>query len=168
MVIIEDTEDIFKTDCTIIGHQISYKGEMNGGLITKKIKKLFPHVHEEYNNFIKTNNSEVMFGIGKVLYSDTKDGHIIANMVSLDDIDGRKITNYEAFEMCCVSIKKWINQENTGIYAVDKFSVAFPYGIGSNNDGEGDWDIIQDIIYKVFDQPEDTNIVCKIYKNYKG
>ena len=56
MVIIEETEDIFKTDCTIIAHQISNKGKMNGGLITKKIKRMFPHVYEEYKNFIKTNS----------------------------------------------------------------------------------------------------------------
>ena len=54
MVIIEETEDIFKTDCTIIAHQISNKGGMNGGLITKKIKKIFPHVYEEYRHFKKS------------------------------------------------------------------------------------------------------------------
>ena len=166
MVIIEETEDIFKTDCTIIAHQISNKGKMNGGLITKKIKRMFPHVYEEYKNFIKTNSSSSMFG--RVLYSDAKDGHIIANMVSLNNINNKKKTDYKAFEQCCVSIKNMINKEDTGIYLTDKFSVAFPHGIGSDKDGEGDWEIIQNIIYKIFDQPEDTDIICKIYKNIRG
>lgn len=166
MVIIEETKDIFKTDCTIIAHQISTKGKMNGGLITKRIKRMFPHVYEEYKNFIKTNSSSSM--LGRVLYSDTKDGHIIANMVSLNNINNKKKTDYEAFEQCCISIRNMINKEDTGIYLTDKFSVAFPYGIGSDKDGEGDWEIIQNIIYKIFDQPEDTDIICKIYKNIRG
>lgn len=166
MVIIEETEDIFKTDCTIIAHQISNKGKMNGGLITKKIKRMFPHVYEEYKNFIKTNSSSSM--LGRVLYSDTKDGHIIANMVSLNDINNKKKTDYEAFEQCCISIRNMINKEDTGIYSVDKFSVAFPYGIGSNNDGEGSWDTILCIIHRIFGRPEDTDVICKIYKNIRG
>ena len=67
-----------------------------------------------------------------------------------------------------ISIKNMINKEDTGIYLTDKFSVAFPYGIGSDKDGEGDREIIQNIIYKIFDQPEDTDIICKIYKNIGG
>lgn len=165
MVIIEETEDIFKTDCTIIAHQISNKGGMNGGLITKKIKKIFPHVYEEYRHFKKSSKDSKL---GKVIYIDSKEGHIIANMVSLNYINNKKKTDYKAFEQCCISIKNIINKEDTGIYLTDKFSVAFPYGIGSDKDGEGDWEIIQNIIYKIFDQPEDTDIICKIYKNIRG
>ena len=65
-------------------------------------------------------------------------------------------------------VKDMINKEDTGIYLTDKFSVAFPYGIGSDKDGEGDWEIIQNIIYTIFDQPEDTDIICRIYKNIRG
>lgn len=165
MVIIEETKDIFKTDCTIIAHQISNKGGMNGGLITKKIKKIFPHVYEEYKHFKKFSKESKL---GKVIYIDSKEGHIIANMVSLNYVNGKKKTDYEAFEQCCISIKNMIDKKDTGIYLTDKFSVAFPYGIGSDRDGEGDWEIIQSIIYRIFGQPEDTDAVCKIYKNLGG
>ena len=61
-----------------------------------------------------------------------------------------------------------INKEDTGIYLTDKFSVAFPYGIGSNKDGEGNWDTILCIIHRIFGRPEDTDVICKIYKNIRG
>lgn len=132
--ILEATEDI-------IGHQVNCQGVMGAGL-AKQIKDKYPIVYNGYLNYCKNRNPHEL--LGEVQLIQVTNEKYISNMFAQLNY-GRKNINYTDYESLikCLKYLKQLARK------YDK-SIALPYGIGCGLAG-GDWDIVYEIIEKVFD-----------------
>ena len=87
--------DIFDSKTDVIAHSCNMMGKMNSG-VAKQVREKYPEVYESY---LKLYNE---FSLGDVLFTETKDGRVIANMFGQKNYgyDGKQYTSYEAIEKC--------------------------------------------------------------------
>ena len=140
--------DIFDTDSDVICHQTNCKGVMGSG-IALQIKKNFPKAYEAYVKYAKVYGDELL---GMIQPVDCGDKTII-NLFGQSSYgkDGKRYTDYDAFDTALDKIKTYCEVHN--------YNIAFPYKIGCGLGG-GDWSIIKGLIEKYF---EKSDIVCQIY-----
>lgn len=148
--------NLFDSKADVLCHQVNLFGVMGGG-IAAEIRKRFPSVYEEYKEQCeKINCTNYEDYLGTVLMVDTNKGRdqFIANCFCQNYFsENNCLTNYEKMEKCFYEIKDWMNHNN-------KYTVAFPYGIGCGIAG-GNWGIVENIIQKVLDN---HNLIVEIWK----
>lgn len=142
--ILDATEDI-------IGHQVNCRGVMGAGL-AKQIRNKYPKAYDEYIKLVHdvTDKTELL---GKCQFVKTDDGKVIANIFGqLNYGRGERQTNY-------IALEKGLNELKDKAVRYDK-SVALPFGIGCGLAG-GDWEIVEGIIDRVFENYEVTSYKFK-------
>lgn len=131
-------DDITKSQCDIICHQVNCQGVMNSG-VAKAIREKWPEVYEQYREdyeYAVMNNHPMLGNLS--ICTRTKDGKIIVNMFAQEfyGYSGQKFTSYDAFWSCLMRIKQWVKDDQT---------LAFPLKIGSDRGG-AKWPVIRTMI----------------------
>lgn len=124
----------------IIGHQVNCIGVMGAGL-AKQIRNKYPVVFKEYKKFVDSQSNKYNLLGAQQLVSISEQKYI-SNLFGQKGI-GRfqQQSDYEALES---SLTKLLYLAETS-----NLSVALPHGVGCGLAG-GDWDIVYEIIDKVF------------------
>lgn len=127
-------------DCTenIIVHQTNCQGVMGSG-IAKQIKDKYPEVFNAYYHYCKTRELKDVFGTA--LICEANDGKYIANVFGQNTFGKGLQTNYDALKSALKEVHDFAKEH--------KLTVAIPYKIGCGLGG-GDWNIVYDIITKIF------------------
>lgn len=141
--------NILHYDKDIIVQQVNCQGVMGGGL-AKQILEKYPEVPKEYKKYWakrrkKVNLTEQM--LGEVLYVDTYDGRIIANIFGQDFI--RKGVEDKEVYTKEWALLKGIEEVKNKAYEL-KLSVAIPTYIGCGM-ANGDWENIKPKIEEIFE-----------------
>lgn len=143
--------DILESGADIICHQVNCQGAFGRGM-AGQIKRLFPEVEKTYK-IITKQWSEQSGGktselLGKVSAQTVeKDGRwfLIANLYGQDDFGKTGLfTDYEALEKAMGEIRDFVDVRQK------QETVAFPHGIGCGYAG-GDWNVVEEMIGRVFD-----------------
>jgi O-acetyl-ADP-ribose deacetylase (regulator of RNase III) len=148
----EFSGDLFKSDCDVICHQVNCKGVMGMGL-NKAIRKRYPIVFEQYNNFVTNNtfyvkgipeNSSEFLGLCQIV--KIGDGKYIANLFGQEDYgrEQKQYTNYDALLCSLFALRRLVL---FGGYNIK--SIAFPCNLGCGFAG-GDWNKVREMIISVF------------------
>ncbi|RGC58401.1 Appr-1-p processing protein [Agathobaculum butyriciproducens] len=168
MIIINKKGDIFsaaENSNIILCHQVNCKGAMGAGF-SKVVKEKYPTIEESYKRectrikAMREIQHDYRTGLGNVQFLPIPNEKLyVANMFAQNayGIDKRQ-TDYDAFELCVERIKAFaqaINAENTVI--------RIPYGIGCGLAG-GEWEVIEKIIRKCFDDFENENVAIEIWQ----
>ena len=142
--------DLLDFNCDIIAQQVNCKGVMGAGLALQ-IRRKYPIVFYRY--LTKCNKQKDLLGtiqvinVGKVY---------VANLFSQWSYGtSERQTDYRALELCLLKLRDCMI--NHGLK-----TLALPYGIGCGLAG-GDWNIVYNLINKVFQPVEDklNIIICK-------
>lgn len=134
-------------DCTedIIVHQTNCQGVMGHG-IALQIKQRYPKVYNAYHHYCKTNLGTDILGTALICQDDK----YIANVFGQLNFGEGLQTDYERLEKGLTEVKDFAKENS--------LSVAIPYKIGCGL-AHGDWNIVQNIIEKVF-----NDVPCTIYR----
>lgn len=153
--------DILTSNADVIVQQVNCINVMGGGLALSIYSKYYEN-KKEYHKFVtkkhKTKKPNEL--LGEVLYVDTYDGKIIANIFGQENIrknkyDKNVYTSSESLIKGLMNVKE--KCEKLG------FSVAIPYKIGCDM-ANGNWDEIKPKIEAVF---EDSDVDVVFYKYKK-
>ena len=151
--------DIFSSNADLICHQVNCQGVFGRGM-AGQVKKLFPEVEKSYKILTKQWTEEVGGKTAKLLGRVSaqpveKDGRwfLIANLYGQDDYGKNGVyTDYEALEKALEEICEFLTVRGRNETA------AFPQGRGCGFGG-GDWDVVEAIIKRVFeDYPGEVQI----------
>jgi O-acetyl-ADP-ribose deacetylase (regulator of RNase III) len=131
----------------ILCQQVNTCGVMGAGLAKQIINK-YPSVYWEYKQICDTPK----YLLGEVLYITIKPNKFIACLFGQNGYgrSSKVYTNYQALESALLKVKSFAKKQ--------KYSIAIPYGIGCGL-ANGDWNIVYDIINRIFD-----NYNVTIYK----
>lgn len=145
--------DILSVTEGIIVHGCNNHGVMGSG-IAFQIKNKYPKAYHDYRKHLMMGSPQEM--LGKVGFSEVAHGLVIANAITQDGFgkDGKKYVSYKAIAECFAEIS--INAEAMGV------DVHYPL-IGAGLGG-GDWSIISDIIYGIFDNFPSVKHTLWIYE----
>lgn len=158
--------DIFALDCDIIAHQVNCQGVMGAG-IAKVIKAKYSNVFEEYLSFVG------LFGhydgdllgrcqVVKINQNDKFSPKYVANLFGQEFYgkSNRLYTSYNALENALTELREWIDKNIEKEHVI----LGLPYKIGCGYGG-GDWNIVLDIIKKVFSKYQKIEvIICNFEK----
>lgn len=147
------TEDIFKTNCDLILHQVNCQGVMGSGIAKEIRKRMSESGFNDYRNFVLTYKEKALGSVVFALRTDSINKkqwfvHCIAQQFY--GRDGKCYTDYEALQKCFITTYKFAKQHN--------LTVAIPYKIGCGLAG-GDWNIVYQMICDIF-----IDCSCNIYK----
>lgn len=145
--------NVLQSDAQIICHQVNCLGVMGAGLALQ-IKNKYPSVFFNYTAFVNSTHDKTRL-LGTTLFEHTEDGKIIANIFAQYGVSRtERMTHYG-------NLKDGLNYVKQ--YAIDHQlkTIAIPYKIGCGLGG-GDWKIVKEIIYEIFDN--DKDLIAKIYK----
>jgi O-acetyl-ADP-ribose deacetylase (regulator of RNase III) len=137
--------DLFATDADIIAHGVNCQGKFESG-IAGIIKQKYPKARQYYLDKYEDEG----WNLGDVQYVKIGSGdNFIANCATQDTYLPRGIchVDYNAIRQCMENVKR--------VAKLHGYTVAIPK-IGAGLAG-GDWNIIEKIINKVFD---DYPIIC--------
>lgn len=146
------TGNLFDSNADIICHQVNCQGAFGYG-IAGQIKKLFPEVEKTYKRitkqWIEREHGDTSKLLGRVCAQPVeKDGRwfLIGNLYGQNDYGRKKsvYTDYAALEKAMGEIRAFLEARGK------KETAAFPWGIGCGSAG-GDWEIVEDMIRRVFD-----------------
>lgn len=151
MIIIKNG-DLLKASEDILVHQVNVAGIMGGG-VAKQIAEKYPITEKEYTEYCKSAKFKYSNLKGQVLLRKEK-GKYIANLFSQDKFN----TDYESMVKGFERIKSYAIKNN--------LKIAMPYKIGCGI-ANGDWELVLDIIIKVFKDYEVTLYFLKCDKNNK-
>lgn len=147
-------QDILKSECNIIVHQVNTIGVMGAGLALQ-IRRKYEACHKAYINLcqiaMKKGKSHKL--MGKVLFVNVGEDKIIANIFAQSDIGTYKVqTDYEALKSGLEKVRERALEEG--------YSVAIPVGIGCGLAG-GDWITVMGIIKEIFEESSVDVTLCK-------
>lgn len=148
--------DLLKQPVDIIAHQTNCVGAMGAG-IAKQIKTQLLSISEykKYTDICQQKGAELM-GQTQLLYA--ADGRIIANCFgeNIPSKDKRD-TDYNALLHSLARVRNYAAKNN--------LTVGLPGLMGCGLAG-GDWNIVRDMIYKLFNQtPNVELIICYFSAN---
>lgn len=143
--------DLLEQDgVNIICHQVNCKGVMGAG-IALQIRRTYPNVYQVYKKYCAEYDKELL---GKTLFVNCNDGKVVANLFGQNGYGrGYCQTDYAALENAIATVKK--------VATKSKKNVGFPYKIGCDLAG-GDWDIVEKIIEKYFEDSEVDCYICSL------
>lgn len=135
----------------IIAHQTNCVGAMGAG-IAKQIKERLLSA-DAYDQYVKTCKQYGSQLLGQTQILSTSDGRLIANCFGENVPTGRgKDTDYDALMHSLAKTRNYAKKNN--------LSVGIPGLMGCGLAG-GDWRIVREIIYKLFEQtPEVELTIC--------
>ncbi|MCU6792374.1 macro domain-containing protein [Paenibacillus sp. WQ 127069] len=139
--------DLLRASEHIIAHQVNCQAVMGSG-VAKQIKHHYPKVYTEYLQFCHQ-NKENLLGLCQFVALDQGSTKYVANLFGQQDFgrDGKKYTNDDALRNALNELCKFAK--------TNKYSIAFPYGIGCNRGG-GDWSVVSKMINDIFKDEEVT------------
>lgn len=155
--------DILNITEGIICQQVNCMGVMRSGL-AKQIRDKYPKVYYRYVEFLKDKGKKVVkIGenvrglkvveetnkdyLGRVQFVDVKKNLCVVNMFAQYEYGRLKqvYTEYDHFEQCLINMSTTIVNNKY----LEELPIYFPYKIGCGL-GKGDWNIISNLIEKVF------------------
>ena len=139
--------NIFNCTEDIIVHQTNCQGVMGHG-IALQVRQRYPEVFESYYKYCKENSGSKILGTS--LICKTNSSKYIANLFGQLYYGEGLQTDYNKFEKALSEVYSFAKE--------NKLSVAIPYKIGCGL-ANGDWNIVSNIITKVF-----TDIPCTLYR----
>lgn len=139
--LLEATEDV-------IIHQTNCQGVMGGG-VAYQIKVKYPEIDKEYKELCNEIESSRLLGTIQILDLQ-EDGKSICNLFGQNSFGIGLQTNYEALESGLEEIKRIVKNKNNKFF---NKTLAMPYNIGCGLGG-GDWNVVFEIIEKVFNDGE--------------
>lgn len=137
-------DDITKSNCDIICHQVNCQGAMNSG-VAKAIREKWPEVYEYYKVWCDREEDKAnLLGEAQGILIEDNPNRYVGNLYAQYNYgyNGERYTNYEAFYN---AIEQLANQ----ITDAPKATIAFPYKIGCVRGG-ANWSIIRTMIEQVF------------------
>ncbi len=143
--------DLLKQPVNIIAHQTNCKGVMGAG-IAKQIKSILPpDQYQRYVAVCQQNDASILLGQTQLLY--LPNGQIIANCFGENIPTGTgRDTDYNALMHSIARVRNYARQYN--------LSVGIPGLMGCGLAG-GDWNIVRDMIYKLFIPVPEINLtIC--------
>ena len=154
--------DILRSGANIICHQVNCKGVMGSG-VAKQIREQFPNVYDIYKQKCTASRPHKLLGVSQfvpVVTDKTPNFLGVFNLFGQKDYgyDGKQYTDYQALRTAFTTMKSCIDTLST--VSDKRFSVAIPYKIGCGRGG-GDWDVVLDIIYEVFNDSRYDILICE-------
>jgi O-acetyl-ADP-ribose deacetylase (regulator of RNase III) len=140
-------DDITKSDCDIICHQVNCQGAMNSG-VAKAIREKWPEVYEQYRALCKRQDgSGWLLGVMQPVEIQHIPPRYVVNLFAQQyyGYEGARYTDYEAF----YNSISHLAIELAAAGGKDK-TIAFPYKIGCVRGG-ANWNIIRTMIEEVFE-----------------
>ncbi len=158
--------DLFKAPVDIVAHSCSCQCVMGSG-IALTIKNLFPEVWQADQRTKPADRSKL--GTCQVIPLNKPKGRLkyIANLYGQFDYSRKnlkttphaieRMTSYDALDTALTSLREWVYS----FYQEEDFPVlGVPWKIGSDCGG-GDWNVVESIIYSVFEESPIKVIICK-------
>lgn len=147
------TGSVFASNAPVIAHQVNCKGVMGGG-IALQVRQRYPSVFTVYKAMCKKTQPENLLGTIQPCLCGGAQERWIVNCFAQDGYGtDKQHTNYQALEQCLRELRKWA-------IAHGHKKIAIPYGMGCGLGG-GDWQIVSDILKKVF---HDNRVDAEIWK----
>lgn len=155
-MVIEEKGDLLTCDADVICHQTNFEGVMGGGIALAIRNKML--TDSAYGEYVRICSALGEYLLGRVLFSKViqKPGQRIQSVANcfcqndyVTSLGG--LTNYRAMESCLERVQAWAEVKRL-------YVVAVPGYMGCGIAG-GDWDVVRDIIMRVF---EYSPITCKI------
>ncbi len=143
--------DLLKQPVQIIAHQTNCAGVMGAGIAKQIKQQLLPQDQfDRYVTVCKENGASLM-GQTQLVY--TSDGRMVANCFGENIPTGRgQDTDYDALLHSLARVRNYAKKYN--------LSVGIPGLMGCGLAG-GDWNIVRDMIYKLFTPyPEIKLTIC--------
>ena len=136
-------DDITKSQCDIICHQVNCQGAMNSG-VAKAIREKWPEVYESYKAICNRHEGAEEEMLGLMWAVDIGNGRFVVNLFTqlFYGYDGKRYTDYEAFYNALETLHQ--QTENA-----DDKTIAFPYKIGCDRGG-AKWPVIKAMIEEIF------------------
>ena len=146
--------DLLKQPVQIIAHQTNCKGVMGAG-IAKQIRSLLPP--EQYARYVSLcNQNDAAFLMGQTQMLYLPNGQMIANCFGENIPTGKgRDTDYNALMHSLVRVRNFAKKNN--------MSVGIPGLMGCGLAG-GDWNIVRDMIYKLFVPVPEVELTICYYK----
>ena len=146
----ETIGDLLIQPVDIIAHQTNCVGVMGAGIARQIKDKLLPiEEYQKYINACKTYGSNLL-GTTQLLFLPS--GKIIANCFGENIPTGSGLdTDYNALMHSLARVRNYARKYH--------LSVGLPGLMGCGLAG-GDWNIVRDIIYKLFDKDIDNLTIC--------
>ena len=148
--------DLLRQPVDIIAHQTNCAGVMGAG-VAKQIKEhlLTTQEFQKYVNKCRENGASLL---GQTQLLEAPDGRIVANCFGENIPTGKgRDTDYNALMHAIAKVRNYAKASN--------LTVAVPGLLGCGLAG-GDWVIVRDMLYKLFDgKNEPTLIICYYDEN---
>ena len=134
----------------IIAHQTNCMGIMGAGIAKQiKVQLLTAQEYDKYVNYCKQNGEDAL---GKTQLLEAPDGRIIANCFGENIPTGKGLdTDYNALMHSLARVRNYARAEH--------LKVGVPGLMGCGLAG-GDWRIVRDVLYKLFNTEEDNLTIC--------
>lgn len=143
--------DILTSDADIICQQVNCQGAMGKGL-AKQVRDKYPHVYNQYRNFIQFCNVAQHTPLGLVNLAESEKGKWIANCFGQNNYGyGGIYTDVSALTHALVFVREFACARN--VCKNTATTIAVPYNIGAGLGG-ADPELIHTILHNIFDNYE--------------
>ena len=140
---------ILDYDTDIIVQQVNCRGVMGGGLAAQILRK-YPEVPREYKKYVNTRYQSILYSsemLGEVLFVDTYDQRIVANVFGQDFIRTSSLDVHQYTDE--PALMKGLTEVRDLAFAKG-LKVAIPTNIGCGL-ANGKWEVIKPQIEDVFE-----------------
>lgn len=152
-MIIDKDVDIFDSKADVIVHSCNCFCTMGGG-IALEIARRFPEASEADQ---KTESGDIgkLGKVGIVKVKSANSPRFIANLYGQFDLGSwERKTNYEAIACGLEKIRDYFLTNDPNV------TIAIPWNMGCGLGG-GDWNVIEAIIYSIFEEDRLRVLICK-------
>lgn len=147
-------KDILTVTEGVIGHQVNCRGKMGSGL-AKQIRLAYPEVFLEYNALcegVHELERYTLLGTTQIVETNKNEGLKIANIFGqLSTSKTSRETEYCALHLGLLELLTKVPAD---------CPIYLPFNIGCGRGG-GDWNIVHNILTRVFNSAKRDLILCK-------
>ena len=155
-------DDITKSKCDIICHQVNCQGAMNSG-VAKQIREKWPKVFQEYrklvNDITQLRGSKDLLGECQLVCLETGEFKYVANLFGQEfyGYDSNQYTDIEALKKSLLNLRKCVDEVSKykeQFFPNSNIRIAMPWKIGCVRGG-ANWTDVYSMIHFIF---EDYNV----------
>ena len=143
--------DIFESGADVICHQVNCQGVMGSG-VAKQVREKYPWVYATYKRACDNAHNSGVRLLGRTQQVFIDEHRSIMNIFAQDNFgyDGNCYTDYDALRNCLEIIKSQFHNK----------VIAIPYLMACHRGG-GSWDIVGQMIEKVFADSDCEILICE-------
>ncbi len=147
--------DLLRQPVDIIAHQTNCIGKMGAGIARQIRDQLL--TSDEYQKYVHECKVQGSSLLGRTQLLEAPDGRMIANCFGENIPTGKgKDTDYDALMHSMIKVRNYAKRSEPML------SVGVPGLIGCGLAG-GDWRIVKDMLYKLFDNEDEPELVICYY-----